>query len=122
MRCFKCNREIDEAVGKCTFCEEKDSEAVRIISKEEIVEYQGVTIDTDSEQEKRRHSYETDGGRQQIFVRKISVGNSSWLTRLLTIVIFAAIAAFLLFVALPVALIGIGVGIVVWLVLSFLRG
>lgn len=117
MRCSKCNREIDDVSGRCTYCDEK--EAVRVISKEEVTGYQGVTIDTDAEERQRQYR----GGREQrVFVKKINIGSRDWLTKLLAVVIFAALAAFLLFVALPVALIGIGVGVVVWLVLSFLRG
>lgn len=123
MRCFKCNREIDDHSGKCTYCEEENAESVRVISKEEIVDYQGVTIDTGSgDQQRQRRQYNQNTGNHQVFIKKISLGSSGWLTKIVILVALAAIAAFLLFVALPVALIGVGIGIVVWMVLSFLRG
>ena len=42
--------------------------------------------------------------------------------KLAVLLLVAAVVAFLVFIALPVALIGIAIGAVVWLILSFLRG
>ena len=121
MRCLKCDREIDEKIGKCTYCEEDES--VRVISKEEIVGYQGVTIDTENDTHREEeHYYDQNRPKQHIYVKNINIGKSNWLTKIAIFVILAAIASFLLFVALPVALIGIGIGLVVWMVLSFVRG
>jgi hypothetical protein len=38
------------------------------------------------------------------------------------VLLIAAVAAFVVFIALPVAVVGLLIGAVVWLLLSFLRG
>lgn len=122
MRCEKCNREIDEVIGKCSFCDETITENIRVLTPEEKSHYQGVTIDTNNETNEERSRYDHAKPNQKIYVRKIDFNGSNWITRIAIFVLLAAIAAFLLFVAVPVALIGIGVGVVVWLVLIFFKG
>lgn len=123
MHCSKCNQELDET-GKCSYCEAQEAETVRVLTPEERAGYQGVTIDTanDNDQAGEQRTHYNNNSYQHIYVKNIStISSSSWLSKILIILVVAAIASFLLFVALPVALIGIGVGIVVWLVLSFFR-
>lgn len=122
MHCKKCNREIDETIGTCSFCNETVAENIRVLTPEEKSHYQGITIDTNNETNEGRSQYNHARTNQKIYVRKINYNGSSWITKIAIFVVLAAIAAFLLFVALPVALIGIGVGVVVWLVLSFFKG
>lgn len=131
MRCSKCNREVD-ATGKCGFCG-GEAEAVRVISRDEIDGYQGMTIDTidRSDRSGEDNSYRAyqgqgasyrAGSKQKIFVKQIGFGHTSWLTKIAILVILAAVVSFIVFVALPVVLVAAGIGIVIWLVLSFLRG
>lgn len=125
MRCSTCNREIDEAAGNCPHCAESEGQGVRVLSPEERTGYDGVTIDTGGEPEETREahrSYYQNGPRQKIYVKSIGLGSSNWLMKFIIFAAVAAIAAFLILVALPMTLLGIAVGVVVWLVLSLFRG
>lgn len=121
MRCSVCNRELDESTGKCAFCAGRTDENVRVMSPEEKSQYQGVTIDTTENDRGERRQY--GGARQNtgFYVKQIRLGRSNWLTKLAIMVALAAIAAFVLFIALPVVLICVSVGVVIWIVLSFLQ-
>lgn len=122
MECEKCGRPLEEATGRCPHCDGQ-GEKIRVLTPEEKRSYDGVTIDTETgEQEQarsRKQSY--GGGGRRIYIRKVDVSNSDWLTKLIVFAVVAAIAAFVLFVALPVALVGVGIAVLVWLVLSFFR-
>ena len=127
MRCEKCNQEIDEKTGKCNQCGEIMSENIRVLTPEEKSHYHGVTIDTNDNREDIREEninqqYYRERVNQRVYVKSVNLNQSSWVSKIAIFLIIAAIAAFMVFIALPVVLIGIGVGIVVWLVLSFLKG
>lgn len=118
---MKCGRSLDAATGRCPHCEEQEGK-VRVLTPEEKRSYEGVTIDTDGADGGRqeRERARARGGRR-IFIRKVDVSGSDWLTKLIIFAVIAAIAAFVLFIALPVALVGIGIAVLVWLVLSFFQ-
>lgn len=123
MQCVKCGRPLDAATGRCPHCDGQE-ENVRILTPEEKSAYQGVTIDTgdgDAGARERVRREAPGGGRRGIYIRRVNVSNSDWLTKLIIFVVVAAIAAFVLFIALPVALVGIGIAVLVWLVLSFFQ-
>lgn len=126
MRCSKCNQEIDNTVDICPICGTTVQENIRVLTPEEKVGYHGVTIDSENNQKEessKSNSYQYSSPNGKIYVKNLNFGQGgNWLTKVAIMLIIAAIAGFLLFVALPVALIGIGVGIVVWTVLSFLKG
>lgn len=127
MRCIKCDQEIDEKTGRCNQCGEMLSENIRVLTPEEKSHYNGVTIDTsdnreDSRGENINRQYYQERPNQRVYVKNVNLNQSNWLAKVAIFLIIAAIAAFMVFIALPIVLIGIGVGIVVWLVLSFFKG
>jgi hypothetical protein len=127
MRCVKCDQEIDEKTGRCNQCGEMMSENIRVLTPEEKSHYNGVTIDTsdnreDSRGENINQQYYQERPNQRVYVKNVNLNQSNWLAKVAIFLIIAAIAAFMVFIALPIVLIGIGVGIVVWLVLSFFKG
>jgi len=119
VRCSKCNREMDET-GKCSYCDLAGDDPVRVMSQEEQATYHGVTIN-DKVNEQAEQPY-IHNPYQKVYVKNVNMGHSNWVTKLVIALVVMAIAAFVLLVALPVALIGIGIGIVVWLILTFIRG
>jgi len=119
MHCSKCNYDLDEN-GKCSHCE--NTAKVHVMSREESAAYHGVTIDDSAaEEQKARSAYRQRNSYGKIYMKNIGLGSSSWLVKLSIFLILAAIAVFVLFVALPVALIAGGIGIIIWLVLTFIR-
>ena len=127
MRCVKCDQEIDEKIGKCNQCGEMMSENIRVLTPEEKSHYNGVTIDTGDNREDIRgeninQQYYQERPNQRVYVKNVNLNQSNWLAKIAIFLIIATIAAFMVFIALPIVLIGIGVGIVVWLVLSFFKG
>ncbi|MBO6179508.1 MAG: hypothetical protein J6I62_03465 [Selenomonadaceae bacterium] len=94
-----------------------ESKGVRVLSKEEEKFFDGITIENGKVQD-------TDFFETGEKISVIRIGNftfrtdSIWVKILLGLII-AAVAAFLLFIALPVALIILGVLLVIWFILSF---
>ena len=107
---------------------------VRVMSKDERNDYDGMTIDEktgqpgDQPQAERTSQYQQSGrhtggpgfsihtmGWQDLLFR-----NTSWTTRLALLLGAVAVIAFLLFIALPIVLTVVGIGAVVWLIMRFL--
>lgn len=124
MKCSNCNQEFDHAFDQCPYCGTENSNAVRILTPEEKMKYDGITIESETNHQEERAYGSQNTYRQdpRVYVKKINLGSSNWVSRVVVFAIIAAILSFLLFVALPVALVGIGIGVIVWTVLSFLKG
>ncbi len=125
MQCSKCGHELDQE-GRCSFCGAAEDEKVHVMSPEEKTRYNGITIEETPEQsgQQYRQSKQERTG-PGIFIKHIDLGSltgGNWAMKLAVLLLVAAVVAFLVFIALPVALIGIAIGAVVWLILSFLRG
>lgn len=111
MNCAKCGRPLDEG-QPCPYCE---NDNVRVMSRAEKDNYDGITIEADDnpsyerehQQEGRAYQY----GGQRIYVRNISLGQTSWLTRIVILLIGIGLCIFFL----PIALAGITIAIVLWL-------
>lgn len=118
MRCSTCGYELDEN-GKCQNCG-NEAAKVHVMSKEEKEAYSGITIEEPSN---RREHFEgsTKSNNRKIYVNTFGLGNSNWLVKISIFILIVAILAFVVFVALPVILVGAAIGIVVWLILSFIR-
>ena len=124
MKCTKCGQEID-ASGRCPYCDHEAPE-VRVMSKEEKNLYNGITIDetiehTTNRQENRAYNNKQSGAN--VFFKNIRLDTfgSNWMSKAAVFLLIAAVVGFVVFIALPVALIGVAIGIVVWFLLSFLR-
>ena len=120
MQCSRCGHTLD-AEGNCAFCGAHEEPQVRVMSKEEKTEYQGVTIDETEASEEPRPRKEPAWNPQGIFVESSPFGGN-WASKAALVLLIAAVAAFVVFIALPVAVVGLLIGAVVWLLLSFLRG
>ncbi|WP_110952833.1 hypothetical protein [Anaerosinus massiliensis] len=123
MRCSKCNQEIDENTGICHHCSDLDDN-VRILSSEESSHYNGVTIETNhsnNDQDSTEQQYHRQTTSQKIYVRNFDFSRSNIISKIAIVFIIVAVIGFLLFIALPIVLIGICISIVVWFILSFLK-
>lgn len=129
MLCFQCKKQISDAYIKCPHCGADLTDKVRVMSKAEQMNYDGITIEnddhaTDGAQQHQQWGYNSGSARiGNIYIKKMNWGSwgSNWLTKIAITMLIAAIAGFLLFVFLPIALIAVAVGIVIWFILSFLK-
>ena len=104
---------------------EQEEGKVRVMSRQERNDYDGVTIEegsnSDDEQSKADFGYR--GVRiHTLNWQNLLSGHGNWWQRALMIAGAAAVLAFLFFVALPVILVLVGVGVAVWLVLRLFLG
>ncbi len=110
--------------GGGDFLDEEKDPQVRVMSRQEKEEYQGVTIDENPDTEEER--VETPRSRSRIYVHSsfgnTSLGRMGWGTKLLLVVGGAALLAFLFFVALPVLLLVVGAAAAVWLIMRLISG
>ena len=109
---------------------EQDEGKVRVMSRSERDDYAGATIDENSGTEERgrqeqRYGYNNYG---RVFTvksfgwRDLLFGQGNWLNRFLITVGIVAVLGFLVFVALPVVLVLVGVGVAVWVVMHLILG
>lgn len=110
MECERCGAQLD-AEGRCPSCEAKEAR-VRVMTREEKRNYQGITIEEDGAAEDIRFERRENPWQR---VRWTTVGTASWSDRLLVGLVVAGIVAFIFFVALPVVALVILIGIVGWL-------
>lgn len=123
MKCYRCGCELDEE-GVCSNC--GPERQVRVMSREEKVFYDGITIEESSNGEGgesprfyKKSAFDGNGIRFRHIV--FSPGSLGWKGWLLGGLAIAAVLAFV-FVALPVVLVLAAVAAVVWFLLSLLRG
>jgi hypothetical protein len=128
MQCAKCGHELDEN-GHCGYCGVSGESNVRVLSKEEKNLYDGVTIDEtippQQGQPHFEHMYTQNhhSGSAKIFMRnwRLFPWSGNWISKLALFLLVMAVVSFIVFIALPVALIGVAIGAVVWIILNFLR-
>lgn len=118
MNCDKCGRPL--ADGQHCTCSEENN--VRVMSRAEKDNYDGITIEADDNPSYERNEEQSGGrayqyGGQRIYVRNISLGQTSLLTKI--VILFIGIGLCIFF--LPLALAGISVAIVLWLLGRILR-
>ncbi|BAL82583.1 hypothetical protein SELR_08750 [Selenomonas ruminantium subsp. lactilytica TAM6421] len=108
---------------------EQEESKVRVMSPDERNAYDGITIEEggDSQESRYQRSYDGRGvGRGfQIHTfgwKDLLFGQKNMFQRVLMVVGIAAVLAFLFFVALPVIIVMLGVGVAVWLVLQLFLG
>ena len=119
MKCGRCGRELD-GNGRCGYCgaeAQASPSPVRVLSREEKAFYDGITIDetADGTVEDRPH-FDRQDGPGNIRVRYVHLGRGSrnWLQWAAGGIFVAVLLAFLLFVALPVALVLAAAVALVW--------
>ncbi len=108
---------------------EQEESKVRVMSPDERNAYDGITIEEgggSQESRSRQHYDSRDFGRGfQIHTfgwKDLLFGQKNMLQRVLIAAGIAAVLAFLFFVALPVIIVVLGVGVAVWLVLQLFLG
>ena len=104
---------------------EQEEGKVRVMSREERNAYDGVTIEADSngDDEQSKADFGYRGVRiHTLNWQNLLSGRGNWWQRALMVAGVAAVLAFLFFVALPVILVLVGVGVAVWLVLRLFLG
>lgn len=108
--------------------ENKDNN-VRVMSKSESASYEGITIDEGSNEKDYRtntggfryDSHKSSGIHIKMFSwRDLLLGSGNTLTRIAVIVALIAILGFLLFAVLPIAIVIVAIGIVVYFVMQLL--
>ena len=121
MRCPKCGGESDEVGSVCKRCAVREPE-IKVLSPDERDDFNGLTIQQGNEREPgpdypqwpadSSREYHSEGPGHRVYVRQVSFGSQS--TGILTKLVVAAVVLFLLFVALPLALIIMVVSSVLW--------
>jgi len=123
MVCPNCSRNVDDAHETCPYCGAELTANVRVMSAEEKRNYGGITIENEEEPSGREEDWRQKGRQNGVFVRQIRFGSlrGGWMMKLIIGLCVAAIASFFLFVFLPLALIAVAVGVVIWFILRMLR-
>lgn len=126
MKCERCGSELN-AEGRCPMCdtEAETKNKVRVLTPSEKMNYDGVTIEAPSDGSEGRERVEQDirferrqSSGPKIYYKSFGGGNS--LARKLWLALIAiCILGFIFFVALPVAVIALVIGIGIWLFYSF---
>ena len=104
---------------------EQEEGKVRVMSRQERNDYDGVTIEegSNSDYEQSKADFGYRGVRiHTLNWQDLLASRGNWWQRALMIAGIAAVLAFLFFVALPVILVLVGVGVAVWLVLRLFLG
>lgn len=108
---------------------EQDESKVRVMSQRERNDYEGITIEEGGytqEADSRQKRYGRDFGQgfsiHTFGWKDLLFGQKNMLQRALMAAGIAAVLAFLFFVALPVIIVMLGVGVAVWLVLQLFFG
>ena len=104
---------------------EQEEGKVRVMSRQERNDYDGVTIEEGSNSDDEQSK--ADFGYRGVRIHALNwqdflSSRGNWWQRALMIAGVAAVLAFLFFVALPVILVLVGVGVAVWLVLRLFLG
>lgn len=117
MKCAKCGRPIEDNMA----CPCSEEENVRVLSREEKDSYDGITIEADdnpsyqTEEQGKGRAYQYGG--QRVYVRHVNIGQTSWLTRIVVLLIGLGLCVFFL----PIALAVISIAVVLWLLGKILR-
>ena len=120
MRCPECNEEIANIGSDCEKCGHKAVE-VKVLRPDERDDFQGLTIQQGggpageslyTAGQSGSYEYRSEGPGHRVYVRQVSFGSKpfGFLTKLIVI----AVILFLVFIALPVALVLMAVFSLLW--------
>lgn len=112
MRCNGCGHESDEEV--CPVCgqDNRDASRVTVLPRDEKDDFDGITIDQGEGDRSDYYQQQYDRpGFGRVYIRQVNMGGGGLLSKLL----IAAVFLFILFVALPVAVLLMLIGTVIWL-------
>ena len=119
MRCPKCGAAMDNDSSICSRCAAETGE-VKVLRPDERDDFNGLTIQQDGdadnttgvrEETPGNYEYRSEGPGHRVYVRQVSFGSHmGFLTKLLIV----AVILFLVFVALPIALIVLAVSSLIW--------
>ena len=119
MRCPKCGAEMENDSSICGRCVAETVE-VKVLRPDERDDFNGLTIQQGGEADNTtgfreetpgNYEYRSEGPGHRVYVRQVSFGSHmGFLTKLLIV----AVILFLVFVALPVALIVLAVSSLIW--------
>ena len=119
MRCPKCGGEMETDSSICSRCAAETGE-VKVLRPDERDDFNGLTIQQGGESENTtgfreetpgNYEYRSEGPGHRVYVRQVSFGSHmGFLTKLLIV----AVILFLVFVALPIALIVLAVSSLIW--------
>ncbi len=115
MRCETCGGPVDEN-EYCAACGARGAEPrVHVLTREEQRAYRGVTIEAGHGGGEAGPDVRFERGRRGFCgVSYVRLGGGSWLSRLAVALGAAALAAFILFIALPAALAIAALGAASW--------
>ena len=107
------NENKNETAGNTT------DDNVRVLSEEENYFYEGDTIDGGVDPDAK--IYRANDYMSNFYIRNFNLGGDSLLTKVVLGLIAVGVVLFILFIALPVALVVLGVLLTIWLVLEFFQ-
>ena len=123
MRCSQCNEEMEQASTVCSRCGHEAAE-VKVLRPDERDGFQGLTIQQGEDPSpgsgsqtgsSGNYEYRSENAGQRVYVRQVSFGSgSSGAFGFLSKLIVLAVILFLVFVALPVALVLMAAFSLVW--------
>lgn len=99
--------------------EDVSGNKVRVLSKEENYFYDGDTIDGGVDPNAK--IYRAGDYMSNFHIKNFSFGGNSLLAKIVLGLIGAGVVLFILFIALPIALVVLGVLLTIWLVLEFFQ-
>lgn len=120
MRCPNCGAEMENDGGVCNRCAAEATE-VKVLSPDERDDFTGMTIQQGGgagdktgfrEEPSGNYEYRSEGPGHRVYVRQVSFGTHP--VGLLTKLLVVAGILFLIFVALPVALLVVAVSSLLW--------
>ncbi|MEG6585564.1 hypothetical protein [Dendrosporobacter sp. 1207_IL3150] len=110
MYCEKCGNHLNVGEEKCSTCQECN-EGVQVLTSEEKDNFKGLTIDNgDNSQEREYRSHSYSNSKQRIYVKHSSFDLGS--TSLITKLVIAGVVVFMVFVALPIVFLVLGLVLV----------
>lgn len=118
MKCAKCGQPL-EADMPCPNCTDDN---VRVMSRAEKDSYDGITIEADENEARRREEAKQEGrayqyGGQRVYVRHVNLGQIGWKAKLLVVLVGLGLSIFFL----PLALAFISIAVVLWILGKFIR-